>query len=226
MLLGGTGADVLDGGIGRDRVSYRESVIGVIADMTNPALNAGEAAGDTYFGIEELEGTGYTDTLVGDAQANNILGLEGIDRLDGKAGADSLYGGEGNDTLVGGEGGDRLDGGNGTDFAAYDTATNAVRIDLVTASLNLGDALGDVFVGIEGYILSSFADTFSGSNLAEQAFGGAGHDTLTGLGGADLLSGGSGNDTIYGGDGDDTLIGGAGGGPAGWRAWHRRGQPF
>jgi Ca2+-binding RTX toxin-like protein len=209
-LLGGLGGDVLDGGVGRDRVSYRESVIGVVADMTNTAVNAGEAVGDSYVAVEDLEGSGYNDTLGGDAQANNILGLEGNDRIEGRAGSDSLYGGDGNDTLVGGDGSDRLDGGNGTDFATYDTATVAVRIDLVTSSLNLGDARGDSFVGIEGFILSGFADTFSGSTLGEQAFGGAGNDTLSGLGGNDLLSGGAGNDSIYGGDGDDTLIGGAG----------------
>lgn len=209
-LLGGLGADVLDGGVGRDRVSYRESVIGLVADFANTAANTGEAAGDSYTAVEDLEGTGYNDTLGGDVQANNLLGLEGNDRMDGRAGADSLYGGEGNDTLVGGADGDRLEGGNGTDFASYDTATAAVRIDLVTPSLNLGDALGDSFVTVEGFILTGFADTFSGSNSGELVYGGAANDTLSGLGGADLLSGGAGNDLLYGGDGDDTLIGGVG----------------
>ncbi|MFN5996468.1 MAG: hypothetical protein ACK47C_05070 [Paracoccaceae bacterium] len=209
-LLGGIGVDVLDGGVGRDRASYRESLFGVVADLTTPGGNGGEAAGDSYVGIEDLEGTGYTDTLAGDAQANNILALEGNDRLDGRAGNDSLYGGDGTDTLIGGEGADRLDGGTGTDFASYDTSATAIRIDLVTTSLNTGDALGDIFTGIEGFILSAFADTFSGSTLADQAFGGAGNDTLTGLAGNDTLSGGSGNDTLYGGDGDDRLMGGIG----------------
>ena len=210
-LLGGTGADVLDGGVGRDRISYREAITGLTANLTNTAVNTGEAAGDSYLGIEDMEGTGYNDTLVGDAQANNILGLEGNDRLDGGAGVDSLYGGDGNDTLIGGDGADRLDAGNGTDFASYDTAMAAVRVDLVLPLLNLGDAVGDSYVGIEGFILSGHADTFSGSLVADVAYGGAGNDTLTGLSGADVLGGGSGNDTIYGGDGDDTLIGGAGG---------------
>ncbi len=209
-LLGGIGADVLDGGVGRDRVSYREAVAGLVVDMGNTTANTGEAAGDSFISVEDLEGSGYNDTLRGDAQANNLLGLEGNDLIDGRTGADSLYGGEGNDTLVGGEGSDRLEGGNGTDFASYETATSAVRIDLVTPSQNLGDALGDTYVTVEGFILSGFADTFSGSNLAELVYGGAGNDTLSGLGGADLLSGGAGNDTLYGGDGDDTLMGGAG----------------
>ncbi len=209
-LLGGMGVDTLDGGVGRDRASYRESLFGVVADLTTPGINAGEAAGDSYVGIEDLEGTGYNDTLAGDAQASNILALEGNDRLDGRAGSDSLYGGDGTDTLVGGEGTDRLDGGTGTDFASYDTSAVAIRIDLVTASLNTGDALGDIFIGIEGFILSAFADTFSGSTLADQALAGAGNDTLTGLAGNDTLAGGSGNDTLYGGDGDDRLMGGSG----------------
>ncbi len=209
-LLGGLGADLLDGGIGRDRASYRESMTGLVADLANPAANTGEGVGDSYVSIEDLEGSGYNDTLAGDAQANNILGLEGNDRVDGRGGADSLYGGEGNDTLIGGEGSDRLDGGNGIDFASYETAAAAVRIDLVTPSQNLGDALGDTFIAIEGFILTGLADTFSGSNLGEQVFGGAGNDSLSGIGGNDLLSGGAGNDSLYGGDGDDTLIGGAG----------------
>lgn len=209
-LLGGIGADVLDGGIGRDRASYRESLFGVVADLASPGGNGGEAAGDSYVGIEDLDGTGYNDTLAGDAQANTFLALEGNDRLDGRAGVDSLYGGDGGDTLVGGEGSDRLDGGAGSDFASYDTSAVAIRVDLVTASLNTGDALGDIFVGIEGFILSAFADTFSGSTLADLAIGGAGNDTLTGLAGNDTLAGGSGNDTLYGGDGDDLLLGGQG----------------
>ena len=209
-LLGGLGADVLDGGVGRDRASYLESLVSLVADLANPAANTGEAAGDSYIGIEDLEGSGFNDTLRGDAQANNLLGLAGNDVLDGRAGADSLYGGDGNDTLIGGEGADRLEGGNGIDLASYETATAAVRIDLVTPTLNLGDALGDTFITVEGFILTGFADTFSGSAAGEQVYGGAGNDTLTSLAGNDLLAGGIGNDLLYGGDGDDTLMGGAG----------------
>jgi Ca2+-binding RTX toxin-like protein len=209
-LLGGLGADILDGGAGRDRASYREATTAVLADLANPGLNTGEAAGDSYVSIEDMEGGAGADTLLGDAQANALHGVDGHDRLEGRSGNDSLYGGDGNDTLIGGEGADRLEGGNGIDIVSYETATAAVRIDLVTSSQNQGEALGDVFLTIEGFILTAFADSFSGSALAETVQGGAGNDTLSGLGGADLLSGGAGNDLLYGGDGDDTLIGGAG----------------
>ena len=137
-LLGGTGADILDGGAGKDRLSYREAVAGVIVDLENTARNTGEAAGDSYFGIEELEGTGWHDILAGDALGNTILGLEGNDRVEGRQGNDLLYGGEGNDTLSGGEGADRLDGGTGIDFASKETAATAIRIDLSSSALTTG----------------------------------------------------------------------------------------
>ncbi|MDZ4086046.1 MAG: calcium-binding protein, partial [Tabrizicola sp.] len=209
-LLGGTGADLLDGGIGRDRISYRESVVGLIADFGQPDRNTGEAAGDIYLAVEDLEGSGYHDTLGGDAQANQIFGMEGNDRIEGRLGNDSLFGGEGNDTLQGDVGGDRLDGGAGIDFASYESNLVAIRLDLTTAALTTGDAVGDTYLGIEGFILTAFADSFAGTDLADRAIGGAGNDTLTGRGGSDWLSGGAGNDALYGGEGDDTLLGGAG----------------
>jgi Ca2+-binding RTX toxin-like protein len=209
-LLGGIGADLLDGGIGRDRASYRESATGLVADLADPARNTGEAAGDSYQSMEELEGSARNDMLGGDAQGNGILGLEGNDRIEGRQGNDTLSGSEGNDTILGGEGGDRLDGGTGIDFASFETAAMAIRIDLMTAALTTGEAIGDTFTAIEGFILTGFADSFAGTDLADRAMGLAGNDTLTGRGGADWLCGGFGNDGLYGGEGDDTLMGGAG----------------
>ncbi|WP_374374087.1 hypothetical protein [Tabrizicola sp.] len=209
-LSGGTGADVLDGGIGRDRASYRDAASGLVADLSLAARNTGDAAGDSYVGIEDLEGTARADTLGGDAQANAIYGLDGNDRIEGRQDNDSLYGGEGDDTLAGGEGADRLDGGNGFDIASYEWATTVIRIDLMAATLATGEAAGDQFISIEGFVLGTLADSFAGTDLTDRAWGGAGNDTLTGRGGADWLSGGAGNDCLYGGDGDDTLMGGAG----------------
>ena len=210
-LPGGVGADVLDGGPGRDRASYRDAATGLVVDLADPTRNTGDAAGDSYFGIEELEGSSRNDMLGGATQADIIYGLDGNDWIEGRQGNDSLYGGEGSDTLIGGEGVDRLDGGNGVDFVSYETATTALRIDLMAPSLATGEAAGDLFIGIEGFILGSLNDSFAGTDLADRAFGGGGNDTLTGRGGADLLSGGAGNDALYGGDGDDRLTGGAGG---------------
>ncbi|MBN8629830.1 MAG: hypothetical protein J0L76_03125 [Rhodobacterales bacterium] len=209
-LSGGNGADILDGGAGRDRATYRDSTTGLVADLELSSRNTGEAAGDRYFGIEDLEGSGLNDWLGGDAQVNALYGQGGADRLEGRLGNDSLYGGEGDDTLSGGEGADRIDGGNGFDIASYETATTALRIDLMSAASSLGEVAGDKFVSIEGFILGGLADSFAGSDFVDSVWGGAGNDTLSGRGGGDWLSGGAGNDQLFGGDGDDTLAGGAG----------------
>ncbi|MES2550984.1 MAG: hypothetical protein V4630_15015, partial [Pseudomonadota bacterium] len=198
-LLGGSGADLLDGGIGRDRVSYREAAIALVADLGQPDRNTGEAAGDSYLAIEDLEGSGYHDTLGGDAQANQIFGLEGNDRMFGRIGNDSLFGGDGNDTLQGDEGGDRLDGGAGIDFASYEGNLVAIRIDLTNPALITGDAVGDSYLSIEGFVLTGFADSFVGSDLGERVLAAAGNDVVTGRGGQDWLSGGAGTDGLYGG---------------------------
>ncbi|MDB5519573.1 MAG: hypothetical protein JWQ17_6331, partial [Tardiphaga sp.] len=63
---------------------------------------------------------------------------------------------------------------------------------------------------MEGVIGSGFADTITGSALADVIFGGDGDDTIDGAGGADIISGGAGDDTITGGAGADVIDTGAG----------------
>jgi len=87
-LRGGSGADVLNGGGGFDFAGYQNAGSAVIASLANPAINTGDATGDTYTAIEGLRGSDFDDTLVGDANDNT---------LEGGAGADVLNGGAGND---------------------------------------------------------------------------------------------------------------------------------
>ncbi|MDQ0323703.1 Ca2+-binding RTX toxin-like protein [Pararhizobium capsulatum DSM 1112] len=99
-LVGGRGADALNGGSGTDRASYSTATAGVVANLTSPSINTGDAKGDTYVSVENLSGSNFTDTLYGSAGANAISGGNGNDILIG-------YGG--NDTLTGGAGADRFD---------------------------------------------------------------------------------------------------------------------
>ncbi len=200
-LEGGTGADALNGGDGFDFATYRTSADGVTARLDYPALNTGDAQGDTYSGIEGLIGTGFFDFLVGDDGANTIYaggtwdyvaGNAGNDLIFGEDGTDTLDGGTGDDTLVGGTGADSLLGGGGIDFASYATAAAGVTARLDFASLNTGDAAGDSYTAISGLLGSEFADT------------------LIGAGGSQTLSGGAGGDALVGGKASDTLYGGAG----------------
>ena len=134
----------------------------------------------------------------------------GDDYLIGNEGNDLLFGGGGSDNLMGGAGGDVIDGGDGRDYARFDQAGSAVYARLDTNQGLLGEALGDTYTSIEGFIGSTLSDIFVGSSVANYIDGNRGSDTIYGLGGADELTGGAGNDTLYGGAGGDNLWGGAG----------------
>lgn len=81
-------------------------------------LDAGTATGegsDSLVSIEQVDGSPFDDTLVGDNGANGFFGLSGADDLIGLGDDDFLIGGPGDDSLDGGDGDDFLDGKGGTD---------------------------------------------------------------------------------------------------------------
>lgn len=134
MLFGGSGDDVLDGGAGSDllaggsgvdTVTYEDAASGVVASLVNSKINGGAAAGDMFNGIENLTGSGFTDNLYGDANANVISGGGGNDIIEGGNGNDVLTGGQGYDFVYGGSGDDTLDARGDFDFlsggSGYDT---------------------------------------------------------------------------------------------------------
>ena len=105
-LYGGLGADVLIGGNGVDWTSYEAAAAGVTVYLLNPPLNTGEAAGDTFSGVEAIRGSLFGDRLTGGVGSNVIEALAGDDTLDGGAGNDRLVGNLGQDWLTGGAGAD------------------------------------------------------------------------------------------------------------------------
>jgi Ca2+-binding RTX toxin-like protein len=100
VLDGGLGADVLNGGAGIDTASYKSAMAGVTADLANSRSNTGEAAGDRFTRIENLDGSAFDDVLGGDGAANTLHGQGGIDEIWGRAGDDILFGGAGPDVFV------------------------------------------------------------------------------------------------------------------------------
>ncbi len=112
ILIAYTDASVLDGGAGADNlssvgtqavVSYASASdgIGVTVNLAMGTGQFGDAAGDTLFSIQNLIGSAYGDTLIGNANINKINGGAGDDILRGAGGVgDQLTGGLGADTFV------------------------------------------------------------------------------------------------------------------------------
>lgn len=238
LLRSNIGDDVLDGEGGIDSADYQSAISSVTVDLNiqNVAQDTFGGGVDTLIDIENVFGSNFNDVLIGDANANIMLGLNGEDNLTGGAGddqisggfdddilngdggVDSLTGDGGNDTLNGGDdddileggsGDDIINGGNGIDRASFSGASSAVTVDLNiqgVAQNTLGAGL-DTLTSIENLFGSSFDDTLTGDNSNNEIRGLDGIDLITGGDGNDSLFGGNGNDQIFGDDGVDLIFG-------------------
>jgi Ca2+-binding RTX toxin-like protein len=227
-LTGGSGADSLVGGNGIDTADYfySDTSAGIVVNLTTGTATRG-GGGDTLSGIENINGSKFSDILTGDAQKNSLQGQGGADLITGLAGNDTLDGGAGNDTLLGGTGADVLMGGAGNDsldggvtldhtfagsddnFTTYNYATAGVNINLSSitgdGSTGSGTASGDASVGVDTLMNinqiqgSNFNDIITGSTalIFEHIEGGAGNDTLDGGAITDTLNGDNGNRVTY-----------------------------
>ena len=197
VLIGGGGADALIGGAGIDTASYATATGRVRARLDLPQYNSGDAAGDSYSGVENLTGSGFDDELIADSQANTLSAGAGNDYLDGFLGNDLLAGGDGSDRMLGGGGNDVLRGGRGADLLHGGLGADVFDFDGVADSppgardvlrAALDGELAFEGVGIAGgdrIDLSGIdANASSGGNQAF-AFGG------TGIGRVSLVNSGS-----------------------------------
>jgi Ca2+-binding RTX toxin-like protein len=95
--------------------------------------------------FENVEGSGFTDKIVGSQGSNILNGYKGDDYIDGRAGNDVLTGGSGNDTLDGGLGNDFLEGGLGTDFIIATAGSDI--INYTSTAESVVGAARDVITG-------------------------------------------------------------------------------
>lgn len=116
ILIGGLGDDTLDGGGDTDTADYSffGGPVTVSLAVAGPQ-DTGVTGFDTLVGIENIISGAAGDLLVGDANANVILALDGSDQISGLAGADILDGGLGKDVLGGGTDADIFDFNSKTD---------------------------------------------------------------------------------------------------------------
>ena len=121
-LAGGRGNDTLNGGAGADEADFSGANGAVSVNLgAGTAIGVGADGTDTLNSIENIRGSAYNDTLIGDSGANVIRGGGGVDTINGEGGADTLIAGEG--AVVGAE-----DVIKGTDTSNSSIGT-AVNID-------------------------------------------------------------------------------------------------
>ncbi|OBQ46453.1 VCBS domain-containing protein [Halodesulfovibrio spirochaetisodalis] len=178
-FMGGEGADHFFGGSesadsGKDTVSYENSTSAVTVDLSGATSNAGDAANDTFSGIENLRGSSFADTLTGDANAN---------RIEGGAGADVIDGGAGNDVLSGGAGADSIDGGAGIDTVTYSDNNRGVTVTMrdgnSEGTVQGGHATGDTLSNVEKFVGSRHNDSIATDDGLTYVDAGGGFDRLT-----------------------------------------------
>jgi Ca2+-binding RTX toxin-like protein len=222
IFLPGAGSDAVTGD-GNDTIDYFDATAGVTLNL-GTKVAGGAAAGDTFAGILNANGSDFDDTLVSSsAGAATILGRKGNDTITLLGASDRAFGGDGNDSITlsgtsetangdagddhiiatgnldnanGGEGNDTIDlkGGNG--LAHGDAGDDIINATLETSASTLDGGAGN--------------DMLTGGNSSDQLHGGAGNDILKDSTGAasaadrDIFLPGLGTDTVTG-DGNDTL---------------------
>jgi Ca2+-binding RTX toxin-like protein len=225
VLRGDIGFDKLDGGPGeRDIASFATASEGVTVDLATGTAH-GDGRDTISSETEDVVGSAFDDTLIGNGGANRLDGGGGYDDLEGGGGADQLFGGpDGADC----SGGDPVEGCEPpTPSGAGPSAARVHSID-GSGSLTVQGTPGNDSISISkqgsSYVVTDAGFSFSPTNVDGcEAIGGnavcaADVQTI-------LLDAGAGDDSvsvdgsvppeievrIEGGPGADHLSGGPGG---------------
>lgn len=233
---------------GNDTIDFSGSTAGTVLDLRagqfsnvnghnkNVSIFAGHNEDQTQYYIEKGIGSRHDDVIIGN-DGNNILdGGEGADSMAGGAG-DDIYYVDSADDIVREEAG----GGNDTVYVTVD----GLDLGEIENVENIVYVNGEPSEPVEEATEPAepeaneekavVADVIEGDDSSETLDGGAGSQTIFGLGGDDFIVGGrdtlasrdinntvpidqledqtetdDGADALFGGDGNDTINGGAG----------------
>lgn len=170
-IMGGGLFDILRGGDGNDTVSYANAKSGVTVDLRITGTQwTGGSLFDKISGFENITGSNFNDTLIGDSGQN---------RLSGGLGKDKMIGGLGNDIYSVDNAGDMV------------IELDGEGIDIVLSSINY--KLPNY---IENLSLFGTATLATGNSLDNVMAGNAMDNIIRGGGGRDSVVGGAGADTF------------------------------
>jgi Ca2+-binding RTX toxin-like protein len=174
--------DVLNGGSGRDWVTYHDLTESVTIDLSQQAASS-TAQQDQLISIENAIGSSSGTTFIGDDANNVFIGI---------GDSSDFISSAGDDTYISDSG-----------FVLISYIDDPAGI--VLNGNRVQDGFGDtdrIFVDVR--------PQFIGSRFDDVMFGTKGSDWLDGADGADEIHGGKGSDLLNGGLGDDLIDGGRG----------------
>ncbi|WP_373868068.1 beta strand repeat-containing protein, partial [Oxalicibacterium faecigallinarum] len=194
----------LDGGAGRNRVSYASDTQNLTINLADGTGLGGNAQGDTYVRIQDVTGGSGDDIFIASAEENDFDGGAGRNRVSyqndtadltidllngngfgGNAEGDTYIriqdatGGAGNDTFVGSNDANHFDGGAGRNRVSYATDTADLTINLAAGTGLGGTAAGDTYINIQDATGGTGNDTFVASAAENNFVGGAGNNTVS-----------------------------------------------
>ena len=169
VLVGGSKGDYLFGGLGIDIADYSTSKLGLTLDLTGARPSTGDAAGDSFNGIEIWSGSKFDDLLVAPDGSYLGAGVEpntnyemrgagGNDVLLGRDRSDILKGDSGYDLIQGGSGKDFLWGGAGVDWFVFDVQPIFSSGAPIQTTNNI-DYIRDFEPGVDKIVLVGYSYT-------------------------------------------------------------------
>ena len=179
MLDGGPGGDDLNGGgtdgdVDNDTATYDSAMEGVTVDLSGGNRGRGDAAGDTYTGIELYVGSMHDDIFIAGKNEHNMNGGDGSDTVSYERSEEGV------------------------------TVALTSSTETITQSPNDADnpvdsyARGDILTSIENVIGSNHDDDLTAGSDGSVIDGGKGDDDLTGGSGSDtfVFASGDGEDEV------------------------------